>query len=117
VVQPQTYEITFLGQAGTTLRAEFEDYEVIIGRGVTTLRTELPDSGALSGLVERITAWGSTSSTSAWWRHRPGGNPALGGGQHAQVDQPEPEFHHPLDDPPQGWLTRQFDAKGGRVLA
>ena len=58
MVQPQTYEITFLGQAGTTLRAEFEDSEVIIGRGVTTLRTRLPDSGALSGLVERINGLG-----------------------------------------------------------
>jgi hypothetical protein len=58
LVQPQTYEITFLGQAGTTLRAEFEDCEVIIGRGTTTLRTELPDSGALSGLMERINGLG-----------------------------------------------------------
>ena len=58
LVQPQIYEITFLGQAGTTLRAEFEDCEVIIGRGTTTLRTELPDSGALSGLVERINGLG-----------------------------------------------------------
>ena len=58
VVQPQTYEITFLGQAGTTLRAEFEDCEVIIGRGTTTLRTELPDRGALSGLMERINGLG-----------------------------------------------------------
>jgi hypothetical protein len=57
-VQPQTYEITFLGQAGTTLRAEFEDCEVTIGRGITTLRTELPDSGALSGLMERINGLG-----------------------------------------------------------
>lgn len=58
LVHSQTYEITFLGQAGTTLRAEFEDCEVIIGRGTTTLRTELPDSGALSGLVERINGLG-----------------------------------------------------------
>jgi hypothetical protein len=58
VVQPQTYEITFLGQAGTTLRAEFEDCEVIIGRGTTTLRTELPDRGALPGLMERINGLG-----------------------------------------------------------
>jgi hypothetical protein len=41
----------------------------------------------------------------------------VGNGQQAQGDQPEPEFHHPLDDPPEGWLTRQFDAEGGRVLA
>ena len=57
-MQPQTYEITFLGQAGTTLRAEFEDCEVTIGRGTTTLRTELPDRGALSGLMERINGLG-----------------------------------------------------------
>ena len=57
-MQPQIYEITFLGQAGTTLRAEFEDCEVTIGHGTTTLRTELPDRGALSGLMERINGLG-----------------------------------------------------------
>jgi hypothetical protein len=58
LVHSQTYEITFLGQAGTTLRAEFEDCEVTIGPGTTTLRTELPDRGALSGLMERINSLG-----------------------------------------------------------
>ena len=58
LVQPQTYEITFLGQAGTTLRAEFEDCEVSLGQDTTTLRTELPDRGALSGLMERINGLG-----------------------------------------------------------
>jgi hypothetical protein len=53
-VQGQAYEITFLGQAGTTLRAEFDDCEVTIGPGTTTLRAELPDRGALAGLMERI---------------------------------------------------------------
>jgi len=62
-VRSQTYEITFLGQAGTTLRAEFDDCEVIIGPGTTTLRTELPDRGALTGLMERSAAWDWTSST------------------------------------------------------
>ena len=57
-MQAQTYEITFLGQAGTTLRAEFEDCEVSIGPGTTTLRTEVPDRGALSGLMERIKGLG-----------------------------------------------------------
>ena len=33
------------------------------------------------------------------------------------VAWPEPEFHHPLDDSPEGWLTPQFDAERGRVLA
>ena len=57
-MQAQTYEITFLGQAGTTLRAEFDDCEVTIGPGTTTLRAELPDRGALSGLMERINGLG-----------------------------------------------------------
>jgi hypothetical protein len=55
VVLPQTYEIIFRGQAGTTLRAEFDDCEVTIGPGTTTLRAELPDQAALSGLLQRIT--------------------------------------------------------------
>ncbi len=54
----QTYEITFLGQAGSTLRAEFDDCEVAVGPGTTTLRAELPDQGALSGLMQRITGLG-----------------------------------------------------------
>jgi hypothetical protein len=43
---------------GTTLRAEFDDCEVTIGPGTTTVRTELPDRGALSGLLERISSLG-----------------------------------------------------------
>jgi hypothetical protein len=50
-----TYEITVSGQAGPTTRAEFDDCEVTIGAGTTTLRAELPDQAALVGLVERIT--------------------------------------------------------------
>jgi hypothetical protein len=57
-VRAQTYEITFVGQAGTVLRSEFDDCEVIVGDGTTTLRAELPDRGALSGLVQRITGLG-----------------------------------------------------------
>jgi hypothetical protein len=55
VVRSQTYEITFTGQAGAALRAEFDDCEVTTGPGTTTLRAELPDQAALSGLVQRIT--------------------------------------------------------------
>ena len=58
LVQSKTYEITFLGQAGTTLSAEFDDCEVTIGPGTTPLRAELPDRGALSGLMERINGLG-----------------------------------------------------------
>jgi hypothetical protein len=54
----QTYEITFAGQAGSTLRAEFDDCEVAVGPDTTTLRAELPDQAALSGLVMRITGLG-----------------------------------------------------------
>ena len=50
----RTYEITFLGQAGTVLCAEFDDCEVRVGAGTTTLRAELPDQGALHGLLQRI---------------------------------------------------------------
>ena len=57
-MRPQIYEITFTGQAGSTLRAEFDDCEVTVGRGTTMLRTELPDRGALSGLLQRITSFG-----------------------------------------------------------
>jgi hypothetical protein len=55
-VRSQTYEITFTGQAGATLCAEFDDCQVTIGLGTTTLRAELPDPAALAGLVLRITS-------------------------------------------------------------
>ena len=57
-MRSHTYEITFMGQAGEALRAEFDDCEVSIGPGTTTLRAELPDQGALAGLMERITSLG-----------------------------------------------------------
>ena len=55
LARSQIYEITFAGQAGAGLRAEFDDCEVIIGPDTTTLRAELPDQAALAGLVLRIT--------------------------------------------------------------
>lgn len=51
----RTYEITFTGQAGAALLAEFDDCEISLGPGTTTLRPELPDQGALHGLMLRIT--------------------------------------------------------------
>ena len=57
-VRSQTYEITFLGQAGSTLSAEFDDCEITVGPGTTTLRADLPDQGALSGLMARISSLG-----------------------------------------------------------
>jgi hypothetical protein len=57
-MQSQTYEITFMGQAGTTLQAEFDDCAVTLGPGSTTLRAELPDQAAMVGLIQRITGLG-----------------------------------------------------------
>ncbi|MFY9932204.1 MAG: hypothetical protein WAK82_29765 [Streptosporangiaceae bacterium] len=52
------YEITFTSHAGSTLRAEFDDCEVIAGPDTTTLRAEVPDQGALWGIVQRIIGLG-----------------------------------------------------------
>jgi hypothetical protein len=57
-MRSQTYEITFAGHAGVTLRAEFDDCAITMGPGTTTLRAQLPDQGALYGLVQRITGLG-----------------------------------------------------------
>jgi hypothetical protein len=57
-VGSQIYEITFLGQAGGTLSAAFDDCEVTVSRGTTTLRADLPDQGAFTGLMERINELG-----------------------------------------------------------
>jgi hypothetical protein len=53
-MRSSVYEITITGEAGTTIRTEFDDCEVIVGSGSTTLRAELPDQSALLGLVQRI---------------------------------------------------------------
>ena len=52
------YEITFLGQAGTTLRAEFEDCEVTIGPRHHHPPGRTARSGRSSGLIERINGLG-----------------------------------------------------------
>ena len=57
-MQSRTYEITFVGQAGRVLRAEFDDCEVSVGPATTTLRAELLDQGALHGLMQRIASLG-----------------------------------------------------------
>ena len=57
-MQPRTYEITFVGQAGAALRAEFDDCDLSVGPGTTTLRAELPDQGALQGIIQRISSLG-----------------------------------------------------------
>jgi hypothetical protein len=54
-VRSQTYEITFAGQAGSALRSEFDDCEIRVDQHSTTLRSEVPDSAALCGLIQRVT--------------------------------------------------------------
>jgi hypothetical protein len=58
LVGPDTYEITFTGQASRTVRAEFDDCTVIVGPNTTTLRAQLPGQGTLWGLVQRIIGLG-----------------------------------------------------------
>ena len=57
-MQPRPYEITFAGQAGNLLRAEFDDCEISVGCGSTTLHAGLIDQSALQGLLQRISGLG-----------------------------------------------------------
>jgi hypothetical protein len=53
-LESRTYEISFAGQAGPAVRAEFDDCQITSDPDATTLRAELPDQCALSGLIQRI---------------------------------------------------------------
>lgn len=57
-MRSQVYEIIFAGQAGSVLRAEFDDCEVSMGEETTTLRVELPDQAALWEMLERVMGFG-----------------------------------------------------------
>jgi hypothetical protein len=57
-LRSRTYEITFAGRAGNTLRAAFDDCTVTTGPDATTLRAQLPDPAALGGLILRIIGLG-----------------------------------------------------------
>jgi hypothetical protein len=52
------YEVTFKGEAGAALRVAFEDYAVTTGHGITVLRCDLPDRGALHAVINRIESLG-----------------------------------------------------------
>jgi hypothetical protein len=53
-VEVRTYEITFLGEAGPALCAAFDDFDLTIGSGVTTLRGMFLDQSALHGVIQRV---------------------------------------------------------------
>ena len=57
-MRSDTYEMTFTGRADKTLCAQFDDCNVTTGPDTTTLRAELADPAALSGLVQRIAGLG-----------------------------------------------------------
>ena len=57
-MEPNTYVITFRGEAGRAVSAAFNDLEVSTKKGMTTLRATVPDQAALHGVIERIRALG-----------------------------------------------------------
>jgi hypothetical protein len=54
----RTYEITFGGEAVPAIMGAFEDFDVTIGEGYTTLRADCLDQAALHGAIDRIWALG-----------------------------------------------------------
>jgi hypothetical protein len=55
---PSTYDITFRGRAGPTMRAAFDGLQIVIDDGYTTLRACVSDQAALYGVLERIRTLG-----------------------------------------------------------
>ena len=54
----RTYEITFVGEAVPAIVDAFEDFEVIVGTGRTTLRAKQLDQAALHGAIDRLQNFG-----------------------------------------------------------
>jgi hypothetical protein len=54
----RTYEIKFAGEAVPAIINAFEDFDVVVGTGNTTLRAELADQAALHGTLDRVRALG-----------------------------------------------------------
>jgi hypothetical protein len=52
------YELSFKGAASETLAAAFEGCHVSTDRGVTVVRSQVPDQAALQGLIARISGLG-----------------------------------------------------------
>ena len=58
VMSLRTYEITFDGEAVPAIVAAFEEFEVIVKAGHTTLRAQRVDEAALRGVLDRLWALG-----------------------------------------------------------
>jgi hypothetical protein len=58
LMTPRTYEITFAGEAVPAIVSAFEDFDVIVGGGNTTVRAELADQAALHGALDRMRSLG-----------------------------------------------------------
>jgi 2-keto-3-deoxy-6-phosphogluconate aldolase len=50
----RTYEIIFRGEAVPAIVDAFEDFDVTVGAGRTTLRGEQLDQAALHGAIDRL---------------------------------------------------------------
>jgi hypothetical protein len=50
----RAYEITFKGEAVPAIVGAFEDFDVTVGTGRTTLRGERLDQPALHGAIDRL---------------------------------------------------------------
>lgn len=78
-MRPYTYKITFVGQAGSTLRAQFDDCELTTATDTSAVRANLLGQAALAGLIQRITRPGNRYEVAgggrpaARPRHLPGG--------------------------------------------
>jgi hypothetical protein len=54
----RTYEITFAGEAVPAIIDAFEDFDVVVCSGRTTLRAQPFDQAALHGALDRLRALG-----------------------------------------------------------
>jgi 2-keto-3-deoxy-6-phosphogluconate aldolase len=54
----RTYEITFAGEAVPAIIDAFEDVDVVVGAGQTTLHAQHFDQAALHGALDRLRAFG-----------------------------------------------------------
>lgn len=52
------YDVTFKGEAGPAIRAQFEDLEISSRDGLSVLRVVAPDQASLYGVINRVNSLG-----------------------------------------------------------